>query len=539
MARDDLDFLLDRPQDPLQELMPQLPPAKSDEEALNDTIKEIRSNYTPDVYNPATGSFSKGTEPSGGLIPRDYEAMALDLLSNRRKTAEKDQKMAVKQEEDKRLAALKALQDRNQRFTAAGLAPPVPLSKPEEVPSSPEPEEAIPTPKMPAISTRAPVSTPPSLAAATQQVKTSASDLYGPGLGDKDIVAAQEANKKAQLMATLLSSGDLIGQGLSRGNYKGTPDIGENILKMGKQGVEDIMARREGKSKELDAQRKVFELASDKERNDPNSAVSQLSQDIVDRMGKSLGINVQTKGMSVASLEKVFGPIERYAALIETKHISAENNKEKNKVKEEKEASDLARKLGDTLDPSKAGNRTAMGKAAAVSASADRIQALVSSVPTVDKLNPQQMVELARSLDTLLTGGSGATVSITKELVPQSIASKAAGIVQWITNNPTGTNQKAFVDRMMDTVNREREVANQQISRYQTAKLPAFSRLQKLDPTTYDNILSAQNLGANAAKSESTKYTASEEAGIAAVMKGNGISREEAVKALKEAGKIK
>ena len=78
-------------------------------------------------------------------------------------------------------------------------------------------------------------------------------------------------------------------------------------------------------------------------------------------------------------------------------------------------------------------------------------------------LNPQQMPELSQSIASLISnGGQGAMAQI-EHLTPKTMSGDWAKIVQWLTNEPHGAGQVAFVQNMIETAKRERDVAQKGI----------------------------------------------------------------------------
>jgi hypothetical protein len=62
-------------------------------------------------------------------------------------------------------------------------------------------------------------------------------------------------------------------------------------------------------------------------------------------------------------------------------------------------------------------------------------------------------------------------------------------MTEWLTNNPTGTNQQAFVKRMMGTIQNERNMAEQQIKKTRMQRVAQFEDVRSKDPEGYENVL--------------------------------------------------
>lgn len=108
-------------------------------------------------------------------------------------------------------------------------------------------------------------------------------------------------------------------------------------------------------------------------------------------------------------------------------------------------------------------------------------------------LDSRQIEEAAQSVGKLLGGGATASARI-DALVPKTLMGKAQSFKEWITNNPTGANAQAFVQRLEDTVTREKALAENQKTQFQIEGLPAYARLKSRNPEVYNSILRAKGI---------------------------------------------
>jgi len=123
---------------------------------------------------------------------------------------------------------------------------------------------------------------------------------------------------------------------------------------------------------------------------------------------------------------------------------------------------------------------------------AGRIEALAMGPDgKVADLNPQQMTELARQLDTLLSNGGQATEGVTKALSAHTASGKVAELEQWLTSAPHGAGQRAFVQQMVETAHREKDVAGGQLRDSYIQTLPSVPTLLKERPDVIQNMLKA------------------------------------------------
>lgn len=191
------------------------------------------------------------------------------------------------------------------------------------------------------------------------------------------------------------------------------------------------------------------------------------------------------------------------------------------------------RRLGEKLTEETASSRSVLGKAANISRSADAINALASQIPDPNDLDTRQIQEIARNLDAMLSSGAS-TISGTEKLVPHTASGDSAKIAEYIAGIPKGANQAEFVHRMVDTVNREKALAQKQIGVAKTKITSGYGHLEKADSERYHGILKAHGID----NTDEDSYSDAQEKGIQRVMNDNKVSREQAVKALKNAGKL-
>lgn len=125
---------------------------------------------------------------------------------------------------------------------------------------------------------------------------------------------------------------------------------------------------------------------------------------------------------------------------------------------------------------------------------AEAAQALIDQGRNQDGgLDSRQIEELAQSTSKLL--GSGTTASARIEaLVPHTFWGNAQSLKEYLSNNPTGAGQQAFVKRLEETVQREKELAQTQQRQYQIEGLVPHQGLKKRNPDLYNQILQSKGI---------------------------------------------
>lgn len=147
---------------------------------------------------------------------------------------------------------------------------------------------------------------------------------------------------------------------------------------------------------------------------------------------------------------------------------------------------DLA-KLSDALDPNKARGGQ-LAKIQGVINSSDRIHGIFQQFPD-GNIPKAQSTELVTAVAGLISGGSPQSQHQIDQMVPQSMAGNAQDMVAWVTNNPLGKEQQAFMRVLKETSERERTIAQQQKWDAQTARLPQFEYMS--EHPQYQKILKA------------------------------------------------
>jgi hypothetical protein len=148
--------------------------------------------------------------------------------------------------------------------------------------------------------------------------------------------------------------------------------------------------------------------------------------------------------------------------------------------------------LGDALDPSKQ-RQGSFGVSKQVFDRAERLQSLASAFPD-GNLDSRQMEEIAIGLNAMLSGSNTGAQAQVASLVPKTVMGNAQKLREWLSNDPKGTNQQAFVQRMMGSVEREKQTAADQIKRTQLQRTQRYSDLEKSSPDEFYNMLQSAGI---------------------------------------------
>lgn len=213
-------------------------------------------------------------------------------------------------------------------------------------------------------------------------------------------------------------------------------------------------------------------------------------------------LDQRLKERSEESHERQAAEEKKYKYLAdERRWLEGEKSKDRdasNKLKTEEKQDQFDRKrldkLGKELTAETASSRSAFGRGANNIRSAEAIQALTDQFKGhLDQMDERQITEVARSLDALLAQGQP-TISGTVHLIPKTAVGNVAKIVEYLRNIPTGQQQGLFVKRMLETVDREKELAKDQIKRTQGKIMGPYMETLKRRPDDARDILAPHGL---------------------------------------------
>jgi ribosomal protein S8 len=296
----------------------------------------------------------------------------------------------------------------------------------------------------------------------------------GEGLDAKQGLAdAQRLRDDIILRHQISDAGKRIGAGISKGP-------------VADRGMDNTAINNAGSVVTDYAQR----IALDEQ--DPNSPVSKAFKQFAKKY------NVDVKGDFTAAMGKQLVPFifksfeaeenrKSREELVKLKRdelsvIKKTAQESKDEAKKHKDYAELSKRIESNL----ARGNTPFGKMAGIVRSAEAIEKLVEGV-NPNNLDKRQIRELAINLDAMLKSGAS-TVSGTNELIPHSWRGDASKIAEYITSRPQGAGQGAFVKRIIDTIVREKQLAQDQIKRTQSRLFSGYDHLLD-NETEFKNFL--------------------------------------------------
>lgn len=239
--------------------------------------------------------------------------------------------------------------------------------------------------------------------------------------------------------------------------------------------------------------------------SDPDSPQSQALRQIA--KGYGMKVTDDMTGTQLSDLipiaEKAYNANENRASRMDLAQQRRQAQAEQFALKRESLQQNIAAKndektskkftlLEQSIDPTK-GRTGEFGKQQARINNADAIDTMIRDANgKLTNLTQTQIQELAIGINKML-GGSEAHGAI-EALVPKNINMSAAGIKDWLTSEPNGTNQQKFVELMSHTLDRERALAQAKIKQAQIAKIKAYRDLQEVDPDKFATILAENGI---------------------------------------------
>lgn len=186
-------------------------------------------------------------------------------------------------------------------------------------------------------------------------------------------------------------------------------------------------------------------------------------------------------------------------------HLATEDNVSEKRDQSASERVDkLTKNMKDDFDADR-GRSGNFGQISAKVQSAERLQTLVNAYKdSGGNLPKAQMEELSMGLAGMLTNSNSPAVSQVQALVPHTFMGNVQDAGSWLLNEPRGADQQKFVSKMADTINREKNLANDQLNSIRASRLPAHGTLKNLAPDKYNALL--QSYGLDESNIKNGKY---------------------------------
>ena len=158
-------------------------------------------------------------------------------------------------------------------------------------------------------------------------------------------------------------------------------------------------------------------------------------------------------------------------------------------------------KLPELVNPARFGPNTVAGKAANVVANADSYLGQAENVISGNTI-PDREIMTTLGIDAARTLTQTGVVSekTINDLIPQSAKAKYRDWQGWLTNEPVGRDQTAFIKNLSTEVRRQRDIKQAVLDRTLGGNLPSLNELKRLSPQDWEEGLHANGLDVEAAK---------------------------------------
>lgn len=240
------------------------------------------------------------------------------------------------------------------------------------------------------------------------------------------------------------------------------------------------------------------------EQEDPDSLYSKSFRNFAKPLVKKLNMNPMIlEGLSGKQISDILPHVKSmYDTQVTAEYRTqiAENaraeralrREEALDTKENLKTIDRFDKAGKLLVAELASGRSTFGTDARTLAATQNIRALFQGRDLND-LDSREVYEVAKSLDRVLSQ-TGATISGTKSLTPDTARGWLSKAMEYVTNKRQGANAESFLKQFENNLQREEKTAEERIKKTQRRVLTSFSDLQQKDPAKWKLMMRQSSL---------------------------------------------
>lgn len=229
---------------------------------------------------------------------------------------------------------------------------------------------------------------------------------------------------------------------------------------------------------------KQAEIDEGAQARDPSSTRSQFARNLVQKMG---GNGLLTGQESYNDINKLTPTLEKFSQAKQHGEDLRFLKGQADQQGKDRRAGDLESKFADDIDPAK-GRNGQFGKVLARRQAADQANALYEQNPD-GNFNASQAVEFATAAAALVSNGTPQSSHQIMSLVPKSYKGDFNKFLGELTNNPRGLEQQKFIKSLKDTIDREKNLATDQLVGIIKQKSTKHQTLRDMAPDRYDRVL--------------------------------------------------
>lgn len=134
--------------------------------------------------------------------------------------------------------------------------------------------------------------------------------IYGNGLDDKALVAAQQQRNEIEKAAMMQKAADLFASGMSRGATGSNDEVADALMKSAGSGVQNIMERRQAIGQNMEAGLKASDLMDLQQMRNPNSNISNAYRNMALQLNPKLANDPRFQQMSAEGIKNTLPMVD-------------------------------------------------------------------------------------------------------------------------------------------------------------------------------------------------------------------------------------
>lgn len=363
----------------------------------------------------------------------------------------------------------------------------------------------------------------------------STSDVYGAGLSDADIVAAQQSRNKGQLFANLGRAAETITQGLTKGAHVADDKYYEDLAKQASQPITDIGTKRSAKDEELKRHETLTQQAMEKELQDPNSDTSKFVKDMYAQSFPEIASSPSFSGASAYTLAKAGGlDIAKLKSAMEARKLSLQQSAQfKQALLDQKEKFEGERE-GRMATTKVEGDKNVQDFTRSISRLDKASDILNSPIP----INSQALADVESDISSAMRLGGANALGYLQRTEMDTLNRDLSKLRQYATSNiedlrkvdPNLVKQtQAILEKVKDGFNKDLVKRKQNLAE-------SYSKAYATNPHVTQVLNQYKKETGEAAKQG---FTPAQEAGISAFMQAHPeLDKDKAIEVLKKAGRL-
>jgi hypothetical protein len=372
--------------------------------------------------------------------------------------------------------------------------------------------------------------------------------LYG--ASGTDALKAAQAKQHDMMQANSLSmAGKEIAAAMSRGGYQPNYEANQQINALAAQPVQALQQQQQVVKEAIDSGAKLSDLQDKAQLQNPKSPVSIAYRNMAATLNPQIAKSPGFDSMSAETIKNaqpmVDTSIKMQVMQLQRQDMANQRNmmfQQRNDLQAQQRQAQAFTQTGQMLESSRMTNPAVMQAEKDIYA-AKKAQTIQDTMGggSANNMSPQATGLLTEEIAKIASGGIPQHEEMAM-LNPGALQGKLAGVWSKLSNEPTPANAGAFIKQYQDYAKGVQNDAQKVITNHYNRVINTRAGL--MSPTQADLLRDQysnrfKNEAAESNQAAPTQgYSQAQEAGIAAVMKGNNVDRNTAVQALQQAGKL-